>query len=195
MHVETYPAFLTPRDEKPSLSSSEEKSSKFVWLTRKRKWKRRKNTEQGSVYSIYLYIYIYRQITWCPENKLPRAIYKENYKTKYMRLFTPFPNLITKKSYNWWVTRRKWEFRHKKSEAKYPKVSVATIGKLQENTRALCKMAAKFSQQKADFAAVQKSSFSLEWSAWNGCNSFVSTPNRAPFEALDSWLPDLWNGI
>ena len=45
---------------------------------------------------------------------------------------------------------------------KYPKVSVATIGKLQENTRALYKMAAKFSQQKADFAAVQKSSFSLE---------------------------------
>ena len=41
------------------------------------------------------------------ENKLPRAIYKENYKTKYLRLFTPFPNLITKESYNWWVTRRK----------------------------------------------------------------------------------------
>ena len=48
------------------------------------------------------------------------------------------------------------------SEEKYPKVSVTTIGKLQENTRALCKMAAKFSQQKADFAAVQKSSFNLE---------------------------------
>ena len=95
-------------------------------------------------------------------NKLPRAIYKENYKTNYLRLFTPFPNLITKESSNWWVTRRKWGFRHKKSEAKYPKVLVATIGKLQENTRALCKMAAKFSQQKADFAAVQKSSFSLE---------------------------------
>ena len=41
------------------------------------------------------------------------------------------------------------------SEEKHPKVSVATIGKLQENTHALCKMAAKFSQQKADFAAVQ----------------------------------------
>ena len=32
MHVETYPAFLTPRDKKLSLSSSEEKSSKFGWL-------------------------------------------------------------------------------------------------------------------------------------------------------------------
>ena len=32
MHEETYPAFLTPRDEEPSLSSSEEKSSEFGWL-------------------------------------------------------------------------------------------------------------------------------------------------------------------
>ena len=45
------------------------------------------------------------------------------------------------------------------SEEKHPKVSVATIGKLQENTRALCKMAAKFSQQKADFAAVLQKIF------------------------------------
>ena len=41
------------------------------------------------------------------------------------------------------------------SEEKYPKVSVATIEKLQENTRALCKMAAKFSQQKADFTTLR----------------------------------------
>ena len=32
MHVETYPAFLTPRDKKLSLSSSVEKSSEFGWL-------------------------------------------------------------------------------------------------------------------------------------------------------------------
>ena len=32
MHVETYPAFFTPRDEEPSLSSSEEKSLEFDWL-------------------------------------------------------------------------------------------------------------------------------------------------------------------
>ena len=38
---------------------------------------------------------------------------------------------------------------------KYPKVSVATIGKLQENTRALCKMAAKFSQQRDNIFAAQ----------------------------------------
>ena len=63
-------------------------------------------------------------------NKLPRAIYKENYKTKYLRLFTLFPNLITKESYNWWLTRKRMENYTKISEEKYPKVSVTTIGKL-----------------------------------------------------------------
>ena len=36
MHLETYPAFFTPRDKEPSLSSSEEKSSEFDWLETKR---------------------------------------------------------------------------------------------------------------------------------------------------------------
>ena len=44
-------------------------------------------------------------------------------------------------------------------------------------------------------SAVQNSSFSLEWSACNGCNSFISTPNCVLFEALDCWLPELWNDI
>ena len=34
------------------------------------------------------------------------------------RLFTIFPNLITKESYNWWVTRRVWGFIHEISKAK-----------------------------------------------------------------------------
>ena len=101
-----------------------------------------------------------------------RAIYKENYKTKYLRLFTFFPNLITKESYGWWITRRKMEIYTKISEEKYPKVSVATIRKLQENTRALCKMAAKFSQQKADFAALRN------WpSAWSDLLEMAVTPS------------------
>ena len=44
-----------------------------------------------------------------------------------------------------------------------------------------------FSQLKVDFAAVQHSAFSLEWSACNGCNSFISTPNCAPFK---HWIVD-----
>ena len=73
-----------------------------------------KEKQSKALYILYIYISISisisRWITWCSENKLPRAIYKENYKIKYLRLFTPFPNLITKKSYNWWVIRRKWKF-------------------------------------------------------------------------------------
>ena len=127
MHEEIYPAFFTPRDKEPSLSSSEEKSSEFGQQENENEREGKKQSK--ALYILYIYISIFRWITFCPENKLPRAIYKENYKTKYLRLLTPFPNLITKESYNWWVTRRKWGFRHQKSEAKYPKVSVATIGK------------------------------------------------------------------
>ena len=49
-----------------------------------------------------------------------------------MRLFTFFPNLITKESYNWWVTRRFWGFRQQISKAKYLKISQNIGGKYQE---------------------------------------------------------------
>ena len=42
MHAETYPAFLTPRDKNENENENE----------------REGKTEQGSVYSIYLYIYL-----------------------------------------------------------------------------------------------------------------------------------------
>ena len=35
--------------------------------------------------------------------------------------------------------------------------------------------------------------FSLVWLASNGYNFFISAPIHAPFEALDSWLPELQN--
>ena len=59
MHVETYPVTLAPRDEKPSLSSSEEKSSEFDWLERKRNEneKRRKNRARLCIFYIFLYLY------------------------------------------------------------------------------------------------------------------------------------------
>ena len=43
MDVETYLAFLTPRDEESSLSSFEEKSSEFDWLERKRMRKQKQS--------------------------------------------------------------------------------------------------------------------------------------------------------
>ena len=72
-------------------------------------------------------------------------------------------------------------------------------GSFRRNSVVVCKMAAKFSQQKDNifttkgwFHSCAKFSFILEWSASNGCNSFISTPNRVPFEAMDCWLPELW---
>ena len=44
-------------------------------------------------------------------------------------IFTLFPNLIAKESYNWWLTSRIWGFRQQKSEEKYLQVSVTNIGK------------------------------------------------------------------
>ena len=79
-------------------------------------------------------------------------ICKENYKTIYKGLFTLCSYLKTKESYDRWVTRRVWGFRHKKSKEKYLKISV---GKLQENTAELCKMAVKISQQKDTIFAAQ----------------------------------------
>ena len=38
-------------------------------------------------------------------------------------------------------------------------------------------------------------SHSLMWLSSNGHNFFVSTSIRVPFEAMDSWLPKIWNEI
>ena len=50
-------------------------------------------------------------------------------KTIYMRLFTLCSYLITKESYNWWITRSEWGFRHQISEVKNLKMLVANIWK------------------------------------------------------------------
>ena len=63
MHEETYPAFFTPRDEEPSLSSSEEKSLEFDWLERKltRKQKQKYMKEKQSKCSV-IYISSFRRL-------------------------------------------------------------------------------------------------------------------------------------
>ena len=125
------------------------------------------------------------------QNRLPRDyIYKENYKTKYLRLFTLCSYLITNESYDRWITRRKWEFRHQISEAKYLKqniwskisqnvgyrhqiskakylkMSVGNIGKLQENTAALCR---KISQNVG--RTYQEASGEHRGTVQNGCET------------------------
>ena len=157
MHVETYPTFFTPRDKEPSLSSSEKTSSEFDWLERKIM---RKQKYEGKIDQVLCKIYFFLSSDYM-------MIYKENYKTIYKGLFTLCSYLKTEESYDRWVTRRVWGFRHQISKAKNLKMSIANIEKLQEKFH--YKRAAKFhskrttfSQPKADFAAMQKSSFRLE---------------------------------
>ena len=56
-----------------------------------------------------------------------------------MRLFTLCSYLKTKESYDRWVTRRVWGFRHQISKAKYLKKSVGKIRKLQRIRTCLTK--------------------------------------------------------
>ena len=162
MHVETYPAFFTPRDKEPSLSSFEEKSSEFDWLeikrTRKQKyiWKVEqvlcillpsqnciKDASLRTSSQITLGTSSRDYILW--EQAPERLHSSRRLQTMYKGLFTLCSYLKTKESYDRWVTRRLWGFKHQISKAKYLKMSVAHIGKLHKNIAALCKMAAKLS--------------------------------------------------
>ena len=89
MHVKTYPAFLTPRDKKLSLSSSEEKSSKFGWLEIKRneKWKRRKK-QSKALYILYIdryYIYLTCPLLQWMQESLYRKVIYPSLDTSYLR--------------------------------------------------------------------------------------------------------------
>ena len=58
---------------------------------------------------------------------------KDYYKLS-IRGYSPlFTYLKTKKSYDWWVTRRVWGFRHKISKAKYLKISKIKYLKISQN--------------------------------------------------------------
>ena len=109
MHVEIYPAFFTPRDEEPILSSSEEKSSEFDWLERKLIRKQKYIGKIEQVLCILLPSKTIQRIRLYDRYMID-ILCKKNYKAIYKGLFTLFPNLITKEYYNWWVTRRVWEF-------------------------------------------------------------------------------------
>ena len=66
-------------------------------------------------------------------NRLLRDIYMKITIIISTRLFILFPNLITKESYNWWVTRRVWGFRYQISKTKYLKISKAKYLKISQN--------------------------------------------------------------
>ena len=79
-----------------------------------------------------------------------------------MRLFTLCSYLITKESYDWWITRRKWGFKHQISKEKKSKNVGHKYLKALRRISQACKMAVKFhklkvtiSQPKADFVACE----------------------------------------
>ena len=71
MHEETYSDFFTPRDEEPSHSSSEEKSSESGWLEIKRM---RKQKYEGKTEQVLCKIYFLLLQKVVSKNKLPRSI-------------------------------------------------------------------------------------------------------------------------
>ena len=75
MHLETYPTFFTPRDDEPSLSSSEEKSSEFDWLERKIT---RKQKYVGKIDQVLCKIYFLQNCTKdASTSKLPTVYVKK----------------------------------------------------------------------------------------------------------------------
>ena len=78
-----------------------------------------------------------------------------------MRLFTLCSYLLTKESYDWWITRRKWAFKQQISEEKKSKsVDRKYLEALRRILQA-CKMAAKFCKLKVSISQPAKLAFNL----------------------------------
>ena len=107
--METYPAFLTPRDKKLSLSSSEEKYSKFGWLEIKMKEKTRIYMKNRAS-ALFL-----DSIYWITRYGGPLPFTVDAREFIYRGVF---PTFLAKKSCGWWLTRRRMEIYTKISEEK-----------------------------------------------------------------------------
>ena len=78
----------------------------------------------------------------CLQEEAPREFFSsKRVQTIYMGLFTLCSYLKTKESYDRWVTRRLWEFRHQISKAKYPRRSQNVGRKYQEASGEHCSCA------------------------------------------------------
>ena len=85
---------------------------------------------------------------------------KENYKI-YMRLFALSSYFLTKESYDWWITRRKWGFKQQISEEKKSKSVdrkyLEALRRISQHARwavKFPKLKVPISQPKADFAVI-----------------------------------------
>ena len=106
MHVETYPAFFTPRDKEPSLSSSEEKSSEFDWLEIKITRKQKYIYEKQSKCSVVYFSSLYKRLSPRTSSREIFYLFVKKITTIYIRGYSPLCSYLkTKESYDKWVTR------------------------------------------------------------------------------------------
>ena len=98
-----------------------------------------KEKQSKALYILYIYLYL---LQWMQGN-----IYRD-----------VFPTFLTKKSYGWWITRRRMEIYTKISKSVGRNYREAS-GEHPSTVQNGCEI---ISQQKSDFAAVQHSAFSLE---------------------------------
>ena len=147
-------------------------------------------TEQGSVYSIYSYLYLSLYIRLCLFYNGCTGVYIEKF----------FPTFLAKKSYDWWITRRRMEIYTKISKIKDLMWSRRNRGDFTPRMgccakfKVLCEFHTTW-RCCANFKVLCEFRTSLEQLSSEGHIFLISAPNRTWFEALDSWLPEIWNGI
>ena len=81
-----------------------------------------------------------------------------------MRLFTLCSCLKTKESYDRWITRRGWGFRHQISKAKNLKMSVANIGKHSGEFRSHARWLRNFATWRTPFRSLRN--WPSAWCDW-----------------------------
>ena len=119
---------------------------------------------------------------------LPRAIYKENCKTKYLRLFTHFPNFITKKSYNCGLQGENGDLDIKNLKQNIQKCRSQILGNFRRNFVALCKTATKSFRSKRVISQLCK----ILPSTWSDLLTMAVTPSfqlRIAY-CLKHWIVD-----
>ena len=99
-----------------------------------------------------------------------------------------FPTFLAKKSYDWWITRRRMEIYTKISKRKDLKWSRQKQRKI-HTTHGLCEFGrccANFAQASHKLKVLCEFRTSLEQLSSEGHIFLISAPNRTRFEALDS---------
>ena len=157
---------------------------------------RRREKNRARLCIVYIFIYLY----------LHSSLYIRLYILQWMHgniYREVFPTFLAKKSYDWWIIRRRMEIYTKISERKDLKWSRRNRGKFAPrmgcvNLEGVVRISHKLRTSWrccVNFKVLCEFRISLEQLSSKGHIFLISAPNCTRFEALDSWLLDLWNGI